>query len=268
MSPDGAAPARWPAPGITTARDVTDGGARGRRPVPRPLPAAAPTRASRTTTGSRSISATTRRATGRCGSSPTAGSTRPTARSTSPSSRVSTRSRRRWSLEVPDGQGGWKVARDKLGFPAGKNKTILLALDGLDGPGVARRLRLRTNLEIYWDALRYARGRRRRSGGRKRDLLPLVADLRPRGILAMTQARPQLAGIARTTIALLPGGRCWRDLIGYHTRFGDVRELLATGRRSLRDHEGRRRARPAVRALRPLRRRAGSAISSGSATAG
>ena len=59
-------------------------------------------------------------------------------------------------LEVPDGKGGWKVGRDRLGFPAGKNKTILIRLDGIDGPGVSRRFRLRTNMEIFWDALQYA----------------------------------------------------------------------------------------------------------------
>ena len=33
----------------------------------------------------------------------------------------------------------------------------------------------------------------------------------------------------------------WRDLEGFHTRFGDVRELLQRRRRSLRHHERRRR---------------------------
>ena len=32
------------------------------------------------------------------------------------------------SLEVPDGRGGWIVAQDNLGFPAGRKKTILVDL--------------------------------------------------------------------------------------------------------------------------------------------
>ncbi len=44
------------------------------------------------------------------------------------------------ALEIPDGNGGWKVARDDLGFPAGKNKTMVIRLDGIDGPGVPRRI--------------------------------------------------------------------------------------------------------------------------------
>ena len=62
------------------------------------------------------------------------------------------------SLEALDGRGRWVVVAPDLGFPAGKNKTILIDLGrvaraGLDG---ARRLRLRTNLEIYWDSIAYA----------------------------------------------------------------------------------------------------------------
>ncbi len=126
-------------------------------------------------------------------------------------------------MEVPDGKGGWKVAQDKIGFPAGKRKTITLRLDGLNGPGVVRRFRLRTNMEIYWDALHYARGRYDAPRNEK-VLLPVVADLHFRGILDMTQAdksSPELPHYDR----LVSRKQVWRDLIGYHTRYGDVREL-------------------------------------------
>ena len=59
-------------------------------------------------------------------------------------------------LEVPTSGGGWEVARPTSGFPAGKNKTVLIDLDGVFRPGAARRFRLRTNLEIYWDSLAIA----------------------------------------------------------------------------------------------------------------
>jgi hypothetical protein len=137
------------------------------------------------------------------------------------------------TLEVPDGQSGWKVALDRLGFPAGKNKTMLVRLDGLaapngggqaDGFGVPRRFRLRTNMEIYWDWLAVARGRDNSTVHQQR--LPLeTADLRFRGVVAMTKANrssPELPDYDR----LESCGQPWRDLIGYHTRFGDVRELL------------------------------------------
>ncbi|HVC93856.1 MAG TPA: FG-GAP-like repeat-containing protein [Pirellulales bacterium] len=127
-------------------------------------------------------------------------------------------------LEVPDGHGGWKVARDKLGFPAGKNKTIMVRLDELDGLGVARHFRLRTNMEIYWDALQYARGRDDAPMAEQR-LLADRADLRFRGIVAMTQensSSPELPDYDQLAFC----GQFWRDLIGFHTRYGDVGELL------------------------------------------
>ena len=45
-----------------------------------------------------------------------------------------------------------------LGFPAGRKKTILLDLAGVFRPGTPHRLRLRTNLEIYWDKIEWAQG--------------------------------------------------------------------------------------------------------------
>lgn len=128
------------------------------------------------------------------------------------------------TLEVPDGHGGWKPGREQLGFPAGKDKTILVRLDGVDGSGVSRRFRLRTNMEIYWDALEYARGRDEAPATRQR-LLPYRADLRFRGIVAMTQANassPELPHYDQ----VVSRGQYWRDLVGYYTRYGDIRELL------------------------------------------
>ena len=62
------------------------------------------------------------------------------------------------SLEIPDGRGGWKVARANLGFPAGRNKTCLIDLTGLFTAGVPHKLRLRTNLEVFWDQIEWAQG--------------------------------------------------------------------------------------------------------------
>jgi tetratricopeptide (TPR) repeat protein len=128
-------------------------------------------------------------------------------------------------LEVPDGKGGWSVGRPALGFPAGKNKTILVRLDGITGPGVTRRFRLRTNMEVYWDALAYARGL---DAGlaKTQTLLADTADLRFHGVVEITQADPSSPEIPHYD-RLVGTGQYWRDLIGYYTRFGDVRELLS-----------------------------------------
>jgi hypothetical protein len=128
-------------------------------------------------------------------------------------------------LEVPDGKGGWRVGHDNLGFPAGKNKTAVIRLDDIPGhEGLARRYRLRTNMEIYWDALKIAEGVDEKQAQQRR-LAPESAELRHRGISRMTQANassPELPDYDR----LITKGQYWRDLIGYYTRYGDVRELL------------------------------------------
>ena len=124
------------------------------------------------------------------------------------------------SVEVPDGNGGWTVAKEGLGFPSGKAKTILIDL----GPDV-RRLRLRTNLEIYWDRIAWTSALPE-TELRTRRLAPDVAELRYRGFSEVTEAdrtSPELPHYSR----LAGTAPVWRDLVGYYTRFGDVRELLA-----------------------------------------
>ena len=130
------------------------------------------------------------------------------------------------SLEVADGRGGWTVVRPDLGFPAGKNKTILIDLRGVFREGAPRALRLRTNMEIYWDALEWAGAAESGVEAKIERLNLSTAELRYRGFSEMRQAdasSPETPDYAR----LASTGQRWRDLVGYYTRFGDVRELLA-----------------------------------------
>jgi VCBS repeat protein/ASPIC/UnbV protein len=128
------------------------------------------------------------------------------------------------SLEVPDGRGGWVVAQDNLGFPAGRKKTMLVDLTNAFRPGTPRRVRLRTNLEIYWDAIEWARGAPDAPLKTVR-LAPAAADLHYRGYSVIDRAYPGAPEVP--DYARIAGTKQrWRDLIGYYTRFGDVRELL------------------------------------------
>ena len=131
----------------------------------------------------------------------------------------------RWlSLEVADGKGGWRVAKPNLGFPAGRKKICLFDLTGVFRRGEPHRVRLRTNLEIYWDQIEWARGLPS-APVRTQRLMPDVADLHYRGFSAIGQANasspeiPQYDKLSGTT-------KRWRDLEGFYTRFGDVRELI------------------------------------------
>jgi Tfp pilus assembly protein PilF len=129
------------------------------------------------------------------------------------------------SLQVADAAGRFREVRAGLGFPAGKDKTVRIDLAGLLPATGPRRLRLATNLEVFWDRLGWAAGRPDVPVRLTRLALD-AAELRYRGYSvteqpdASTPERPryQLAGIAPR----------WPDLEGYHTRFGDVRPLLTT----------------------------------------
>ena len=87
------------------------------------------------------------------------------------------------------------------------------------------KLRLRTNLEIYWDQIQWAIGLPA-SPLKVTRLTASTADLHYRGFSSIQQANqsspeiPDYTHLAGTT-------QRWRDLSGYYTRYGDVRELLA-----------------------------------------
>jgi tetratricopeptide (TPR) repeat protein len=128
------------------------------------------------------------------------------------------------SVEVPDGRGGWSVAQSNLGFPAGRKKTVLFNLTNIFHPRTPRRVRLRTNLEIYWDCIEWAQGAPD-AQVKTQTLDPEVADLHYRGYSVID--RPD-AGAPEVPdyYQILGTKQRWRDLIGYYTRYGDVRELL------------------------------------------
>jgi hypothetical protein len=127
-------------------------------------------------------------------------------------------------IEVPDPAGHWVKAKDHLGIPAGRLKTVVLDLTGIFRPGAQRKLRLRTNMEVYWDRLAWAAGI---SDNLVRTLhLSLVdADLRYRGFSLLTQAGPSAPELAHYE-TLARTGQQWRNLEGYYTRYGEVRDLL------------------------------------------
>jgi len=129
------------------------------------------------------------------------------------------------SLEVPDGKGGWATAQANLGFPAGRKKIVLFNLTNVFRANTPRRVRLRTNLEVFWDSIEWAVGIPDARVNITR-LPPLTADLHYRGYSVIQQ--PNLSSPEIPDYNRLEGSKQrWRDLTGYYTRYGDVRELLA-----------------------------------------
>lgn len=128
------------------------------------------------------------------------------------------------SIEVIDQHGQWHLRQSGLGFPSGRMKTVVLDLSNVFLPGAPRRLRLCTNLEIYWDRLAWAAGTTL-SDYRIHRLALADAKLNYRGFSKMSQANlssPELPAYD----AVEQRGPRWRDLEGYYTRYGDVRPLL------------------------------------------
>ena len=120
------------------------------------------------------------------------------------------------AVEALDDKGRWIVMHADLGFPAGKLKTMVIPVERLADGRYPRRLRLRTNLEIYWDRIAWAP---------LRDDAPLDTRRLAPAVAALDYLGPRRLELPRYELASLRPR--WRDLVGYHTRFGDVRELLA-----------------------------------------
>jgi tetratricopeptide (TPR) repeat protein len=129
------------------------------------------------------------------------------------------------SVEVPDGNGGWRTAQSNLGFPAGRKKTVLFNLTDLFKPGTPHRVRIRTNLEIYWDHLEWAVGLPDAPVKMVR-LAPSTVDLHYRGYSVVNGPEFGAAPEVPDYYRLFSTKQAWRDLEGYYTRFGEVSELL------------------------------------------
>jgi tetratricopeptide (TPR) repeat protein len=127
------------------------------------------------------------------------------------------------SLEVQDASGRWVGAIEQVGIPVGRPQTVVADLSGV-WRGSSRRVRIATNMRIYWDQVRVA------------DVadVPLdpvtlhatAAQLRERGFSAEVSPdgrRPFGYDYQRVSRA-----SPWKAFPGRYTREGDVRELLAS----------------------------------------
>ena len=129
------------------------------------------------------------------------------------------------SIEVPDAMGHWITVRKDLGFPKGRLKTIVLPIEGIFRPGTPRKLRLRTNLELYWNRLSWATGLPAGEHIQVQHLSLAAANLRFRGFSLITEANPSSPELPHYD-DIEESDLRWHNQEGYATRYGDVRELL------------------------------------------
>ncbi|MCC7195988.1 MAG: VCBS repeat-containing protein [Gemmatimonadaceae bacterium] len=125
-------------------------------------------------------------------------------------------------LEVRDASGAWKPAAD-IGFPSGKDKTIVVDLAG-KFPTRDHHVRIRTNMQIYWDQA-FVATEAPESPVKMTELTLQSADLHYRGASEMHRKGgrygPQWFDYDKVT-----RDPAWRPITGRFTRFGDVLPLL------------------------------------------
>ena len=125
-------------------------------------------------------------------------------------------------LQIVNREGNWETVIDNLGFPKGKNKTMIFDLTGRFIVSDYR-VRIRTNMQIYWDHIFMA------TDVTNNDLAvvnlqPASADLHYRGFSVISRkdfGSPHIPDYYNITT-----GQKWRDLTGKYTRHGDVLPLL------------------------------------------
>jgi len=126
-------------------------------------------------------------------------------------------------IQVIDTKGQWKTVVNNLGFPMGKDKTVVVDLSGLM-PTSDHRIRIRTNMEIYWDLVFFSDDRSE-APVVYNVLDPVSADLHFRGFSSEFRKGgrygPHWFDYSKVTI-----DPKWRDLTGDYTRYGDVLPLL------------------------------------------
>ena len=127
------------------------------------------------------------------------------------------------SLEVRDAKGGWHTAIANIGFPSGKDKTIVVDLSE-KFLTADHHVRIRTNMQIYWDQAFVSRDLAN-SAAKITTLAPVSADLHFRGFSRMYRKGGRYGPywFAYDDVAKESP---WRPIEGAFTRFGDVLPLL------------------------------------------
>ena len=126
-------------------------------------------------------------------------------------------------LEVLDADGSWVTALSQMGFPAGLPKTLTVELTDLFLRDDDFRVRIVTNMRIYWDRVRF--GILERSAPvRLSRLEAAAADVHFHGYPRRVSADGRAPfGYDYGDVARSAG---WKEFEGAFTRYGDVRGLL------------------------------------------
>jgi Tfp pilus assembly protein PilF len=127
-------------------------------------------------------------------------------------------------LQAINSDGQWITIIEDIGFPSGKDKTLVVNLSGKLPDPANPKIRIRTNMEIYWDHIFYSNESvdvETVSNSLNLD----EADLHYRGFSA-TYRKGGRYGPFWFDYSRVTKKPKWRDLRGKYTKYGDVKSLL------------------------------------------
>ena len=126
-------------------------------------------------------------------------------------------------IQVINNKGEWETIINDVGFPMGKDKTVIADLSG-KFLSKDRRIRIQTNMEIYWDQIFFS-DRISNAPVSSTVLEPVSADLHYRGFSREFKKGGRY-GPHWFDYSEVDKNTKWRDLTGNYTRYGDVLPLL------------------------------------------
>jgi tetratricopeptide (TPR) repeat protein len=126
-------------------------------------------------------------------------------------------------VQVVGPDGRWHTVVENMGFPSGKAKTVVVDLGGRFLTR-DRRVRVRTNMQIYWDQVFFATGDLE-GPPPSAILAPTAADFHYRGFSRMHRKGGRY-GPFWFDYGDVTEDQRWLPLGGRFTRYGDVRPLL------------------------------------------
>jgi len=129
-------------------------------------------------------------------------------------------------LEMPDDSGAFRPVIESIGFPPGMPRMIAVDLSSL-GPLSSRRMRIRTNMRVFWDQVFLARpldGAAFAEQVTVSEARPAAAHLHKRGY--PREHSPDGKQPRLYDYGIMDSSQPFKNMTGDYTRFGRVTDLL------------------------------------------
>lgn len=128
------------------------------------------------------------------------------------------------ALQVMNKAGEWQTVIKDMGYPMGRDKMVIADLSNKFLVPNDRRIRIVTNMQIYWDHIFFAIGEIN-TPVKTYETKMVKAELNYHGY-SDTYRKQGPFGPFWLDYYTVSAGQKWRDLTGYYTRYGDVIPLL------------------------------------------